>query len=278
VVRVRVYVSSDIEGVAGVVVAEQTVPSGGTEYQRARKLMTAEVNAAVRAAFDAGAAEVLVNDGHGPNTNLLVEELDERIELLTGRPKPLNMMHAVDEGFDAALLLGYHARTGTTDAVLDHAYLGGVGFDLRLNGRSHGEFGLNAMLAGSFGVPVVMTSGDDKLVAEALELLPRIEAVQVKRAVGRTAARTLTPAAARATIAGAVRRALVGDLEANLLRPPPPPYDLDVVFLRSGMADVAAVMPGTERLDGRTVRWRGDAYVDAFRACRALLLLGSTAA
>lgn len=274
----RVYVSSDIEGVAGVVSAEQTMPSGGGEYQRARKLMTAEVNAAVRAAFDAGAAEVLVNDGHGPNTNLLVEEIDDRAELLTGRPKPLNMMHGVDDGFDAALLLGYHARTGTADAVLDHAYLGSVGFDLRLNGRSYGEFGLNAMLAGAFGVPVVVTSGDDKLVAEALALLPRIEAVQVKQAVGRTAARTLTPAAARAIVAGAVRRALNGDLAVGLLPPPAPPFDLDVVFLRSGMADVAAVMPGTERLDGRTVRWRGDDYVTAFKACRALLLLGSTAA
>jgi D-amino peptidase len=274
----RVYVSSDIEGVAGVVTGDQTVPSGGIEYQRARKAMTSEVNAAVRAAFDAGAAEVLVNDGHGPNTNLLVEELDDRIELLTGRPKPLNMVHGIDGGFDAALFLGYHARTGTTDAVLDHAYLGSVGFDLRLNGASYGEFGLNGMLAGHFGVPVVVTSGDDKLVAEARALLPRIEAVQVKQAVGRSAARTLTPAAARAAISGAVRRALGADLGVGLLRPPAPPYDLDVVFLKSSMADVAAVMPGTERLDGRTVRWRGDDYVDAFRACRTLLLLGSTAA
>ncbi len=273
----RVYVSSDIEGVAGVVTTEQTMPSGGTEYQRARRLMTAEVNAAVRAAFEAGAAEVLVNDGHGPNTNLLVEELDERVELLSGKPKALNMMHGVDDGFDVALLLGYHARTGTAEATLDHAYLGSVGYDLRLNGVAYGEFGLNAMLAGSFGVPVVVTSGDDKLVAEAQALLPRIEAVEVKRAVGRTAARTLTPAAARTLIAGAVRRALTGDLGVGLLEPPAPPFELDVVFLRSVQADVAALMPNTERLDGRTVRWRGDAYLEAFRACRTLLLLGSTA-
>lgn len=273
----RVYVSSDIEGVAGVVTTEQTMPSGGTEYQRARRLMTAEVNAAVRAAFEAGAAEVLVNDGHGPNTNLLVEELDERVELLTGKPKALNMMHGVDDGFDAALLLGYHARTGTAEATLDHAYLGSVGYDLRLNGTHYGEFGLNAMLAGSFGVPVVVTSGDDKLVAEAHDLLPRIEAVEVKRAVSRTAARTLTPAAARTLIAGAVRRALAGDPNVGLLEPPAPPFELDVTFLRSVQADVAALMPNTERLDGRTVRWRGDAYLEAFRACRTLLLLGSTA-
>ena len=274
----RVYVSSDIEGVAGVVAGDQTTPSGGVEYARARRLMTAEVNAAVGAAFDAGASEVLVNDGHGPNTNLLIEEIDERVRLLMGKPKALNMVHGVDGGFDAALFLGYHARTGTAEAVLDHAYLGSVGFDMRLNGVSHGEFGLNAMLAGSFGVPVVMTSGDDKLVAEASALLPRIEAVAVKRAVSRTAADTLTPSAARAAIADAVGRALRGDVSVGLLRPPAPPYELEVVFLRSGMADVASIMPGTERVDGRTVRWRGDAYLQAFQACRALLLLGSTAA
>jgi D-amino peptidase len=274
----RIYISSDIEGVAGVVSGEQTMPAGGLEYQRARKAMTAEVNAAVGAAYAAGATGVLINDGHGPNTNLLVEELDERVELLTGKPKGLNMVHGVDGGFAAALFLGYHARTGTAEAVLDHAYLGNVGFDLRLNGVAHGEFGLNAMLAGHFGVPVVMTSGDDKLVAEAHALLPGIAAVPVKQAVSRSAARTLTPAAARAAIGAAVGRALGGDLSLGLLRPPPPPYDLDVLFLRSAMADVAALMPGTSRLDGRTVRWHGDDYVEAFRACRALLLLGSTAA
>lgn len=274
----RVYVSSDIEGVAGVVSADHTVPSGGVEYQRARKLMTAEVNAAVRAAFDAGAGEVWVNDAHGPNTNLLIEELDERVELLTGKPKAFNMVHGVDQGFDAALFLGYHARTGTAEAVLDHAYLGSVGFDLHLNGVPHGEFGLNAMLAGAHGVPVVVVSGDDKVAAEARALLPRIEVATVKQALSRTAARTLTPSAARSAIAGAVRRALSADRHQDVLAAPEPPYVLDVTFLRSIMADVAAVMPGVERVDGRTVRWTGDDYLETFRACRALLLLGSTVA
>jgi D-amino peptidase len=272
-----VYVSSDIEGVAGVVSADHTVPSGGVEYQRARKLMTAEVNAAVRAAFDAGAGEVWVNDAHGPNTNLLVEELDERVELLTGKPKAFNMVHGVDQGFDAALFLGYHARTGTAEAVLDHAYLGSVGYDLHLNGTPCGEFAFNAMLAGAHGVPVVVVSGDDKVAAEARALLPRIEVATVKQALSRTAARTLTPAAARSAIAGAVRRALSADRRLDVLEPPEPPYVLDVTFLRSAMADVATVMPGVERRDGRTVRWTGDDFLDAFRACRTLLLLGSTA-
>lgn len=273
----RVYVSSDIEGVAGVVSTEHQSPSSGIEYQRARKLMTAEVNAAVRAAFDAGAGEVWVNDAHGPNTNLLVEDLDERVELITGKPKPLNMVQGVDEGFEAALFLGYHARTGVAAAVLDHAYLGNVGFDVRLNGVAYGEFGLNAMMAGEVGVPVVMTSGDDKLAEEARALLPRIEVATVKHALGRTAARTITPAAAHSEIAGAVRRALAGDRRANLLAPPAPPYELDVTFLRTSMADAAAVMPGAERRAGRTVRWVGDDYREVFRACRALLLLATTA-
>jgi D-amino peptidase len=274
----RLYVSSDIEGVAGVVSALQTTPEGGAAYERARRLMTAEVQAAIHAAYGAGASHVLVNDGHGPNTNLLIEDLDERVTLLTGRPKPLNMMEGIDGGFDAAILLGYHARSGTRAAILDHAYLGAVGYDLHLAGRSVGEFAMNAMLAGHHGVPVVMVSGDEALVAEANSLLPAIEAVAVKRAVSRTAAASITPAAARSRIADAVRRALARDVRACLLTPPPPPIVLDVTFLRTAQADVAELLPGSERTEGRTVRFTAGSYPDVFRACRALLLLGSTAA
>ena len=273
----RLYVSSDIEGVAGVVSAAQTTPEGGAAYERARRFMTAEVQAAVHAAFDVGVASVLINDGHGPNTNLLIEDLDERVELLTGRPKPLNMMEGIDGGFDAALLLGYHARSGTRAAILDHAYLGSVGYDLRLAGEPVGEFAMNAMLAGHHGVPVVMVSGDDALVAEAKAWLPQIEAVAVKAAVSRTAARSVTPAAARSRIAEAVRRALTSDPSIGLLRPPTGPMPLDVTFLRTAQADVAELLPRSERLDGRTVRFVGETYPEVFRACRALLLLGSTA-
>ncbi len=274
----RVYVSSDIEGVAGVVNAEHQNPGAGIEYQRARRLMTEEVNAAARAAFDAGASAVVVNDAHGPNTNVLIEDLDERVQLITGRPKALHMVHGIDEGFDAALFLGYHARPGTAEAILDHAYLGSVVDTLRLGEREQGEFSLNAMAAGVFGVPVVMASGDDKLAAEVAELLPATEVAVVKWAASRTAARTLTPATARVTIASAVTRALRSLPAACLLRPPEPPVTLEVRFVRTSQADHAALLPGSERLDGRTVRYVGDDYLEVFRACRALLLLGSSAA
>lgn len=273
----RVYVSSDIEGVAGVVIAEQTSPSGGSEYQRARRLMTFEVNAAARAAFEAGASAVVVNDAHGPNTNLLVEELDERVELVTGRPKPLNMVQGIDEGFDAALFLGYHARPGTAEAILDHAYMGSVVDGIELAGTPHGEFGLNAMVAGAFGVPVVMASGDDKLATEVEALLPDAEVAVVKWATSRTAARTLTPATARVTIASAVTRAL-RDIRAECLLPPPePPIELKVRFVSTAQADLATLLPGAERMDGRTLRYVGEDYVQVFKACRALLLLGAAA-
>ncbi len=274
----RVYVSADIEGVAGVVDASHQSPEGGTEYQRARRLMTEEVNAAARAAFDAGASIVVVNDAHGPNTNLLVEVLDERVQLISGRPKPLNMVQGIDGGFDAALFLGYHARPGTAEAVLEHAYLGSVVDTLTLNGSQQGEFVLNAMVAGACGVPVVMASGDDKLAAEVAEMLPATEVAVVKWAVSRTAARTLTPGAARVAIASAVTRALRSLTAAGLLRPPEPPLTLDVRFVKTSQADLALLLPGSQRLDGRTVRYVSDDYLDVFKVCRALLLLGSTAA
>lgn len=154
----RVYISSDIEGVAGVVDWGHSIP-GAPEYGRARRLMTAEVNAAAVAAFNAGAETVLVNDSHGPMNNILIEELDERIELVTGRPKALTMVHGVGDGFDLAMFLGYHAKAGTAGGVLEHSYAGMRVFDITLNGRSYGEFGLNAMLAGYRGVPVVLASG-----------------------------------------------------------------------------------------------------------------------
>ena len=273
----RVYVSSDIEGVAGVVTSQQGSPSGGAEYERARRLMTAEVNAAAAVAFDAGASTVVVNDAHGPNTNLLVESLDERVHLITGKPKALNMVHGVDEGFDVALFLGYHARPGTAEAVLDHAYVGTVVDELRLNGVAYGEFGLNAMLAGAFGVPIVMASGDDKLAAEVAELLPQTEVAVVKWATGRMAARTLMPGPARVAIASAVTRALRATRPECVLRPPEGGLDLGVRFVSTIQADLASIMPGAERVDGRTVRFVHDDYAEVFRACRALIALGQAA-
>lgn len=272
----RIYIAADIEGVAGLVDTNQTMP-GGADYERARRLFALEVNAAIDAALDSGATYVVVNDAHGPNTNLRAEDLDERAELITGRPKPLNMVHEVDHEFDALLFVGYHARAGTMHAILDHTYFSSTALDIRVNGQSYGEFGLNGMLAGYFGTPAVLVSGDDKVAAEASSLVPDIETVIVKHSVARTAARTVAPAAARRMISEGVRRALGRQATRPLppLLPPNPPLTLEVEFLYSRQADMATLMPQAKRLDARTVVFESIDYQELFRACRALLVLGA---
>src|SRR6266542_1531997 len=196
----RIYISVDMEGIAGVVHEDQTNPVDprcAAEYARFRKLMTGEANAAVEGALAAGATQFVVNDSHWDMRNLLPEELHEAAELLSGGPKRLSMLEGIERGFDAALFIGYHARAGTPRAVLDHTIMDAVR-DVRLNGRSMGELGLNAALAGAYGVPVALVSGDRATAEEARALLGRgIETVIVKEAVSRHAARSVAPAAAR---------------------------------------------------------------------------------
>jgi len=169
----RVYISVDMEGVAGVVHESQTDPTNpacAAEYARFRRLMTAEANAAIEGALAAGATKLVVNDSHWFMRNLLAEELHQAAELLSGDPKPQSMVEGIDGGFDAALFIGYHARAGTRHAILDHTYADRI-HDVRLNGRPVGELGINAAFAGVAGVPVALVSGDSALVAEARELL-----------------------------------------------------------------------------------------------------------
>lgn len=273
----RFYVAADIEGIAGVVSQCQTLQDGGVEYQRARNLMVREVNAAITSAFDSGATRLVVNDAHGPNTNIAIEDLDPRAELISGKPKPLNMVHGVDAGFDGLMFIGYHAKAGTADAILDHTYMSAIAYDIQVNGVSYGEFGLNAMLAGAFGVPAILISGDDKVIAEARELVPEIEAVVVKQAVSRTAAINLSPSAAqeriREGVARAIERLRTSPIEP--FRPPRGTLTLEVSFLYSSQADTAALLPGSRRVGARTIGFENASYVELFRVCRALLLLGT---
>ncbi len=275
----RVYISSDIEGVAGVVDRGHASPTG-PEYGRARRLMTAEVDAAAVAAFKAGATTVLINDSHGPMNNLLVEELDERVELVTGRPKPLTMVHGVGDGFDLAMFLGYHAKAGTAGGVLEHSYAGVCVFDITLNGRSYGEFGLNAMMAGYHGVPVVLASGDQKLASEVADVSPATETVVVKQAVSRNAARSLTPKAAQARIAEATARVLAQgptSWKQAILPPPDGELSLELTFLHTYQADAAAQVPGVERSGGRSVRFKGEDYREMYEVMRLLIGLATAA-
>ena len=188
----KILIAADMEGITGVVDSNQTNPSHA-EYNRFRRLMTGDVNAAIRGAFDAGADEVVVSDGHWFNLNVLIEEFDPRARLNTGSPRPFSMVEGVQHGVDGVLLVGYHARVGTQDAILDHTWSSGRVDGVWLNGEIVGEIGLNAAVCGHFGAPVLMISGDQTACAKATALLGDIETAIVKRATGRNSAECLPP-------------------------------------------------------------------------------------
>src|SRR5216117_251948 len=271
----RTYISIDMEGIAGVVHESQTDPinpAAAAEYGRFRRLMTSEANAAVEGAVAAGATRVLVNDSHWFMRNLVVEELHQAAELLSGDPKPHSMVQGIDGGFDAALFIGYHARAGTRNAILDHTYADRI-HEVRLNGRPVGELGINAALAGVSGVPVALVSGDAALAAEAKELLgDNVATVVVKEAVSRHAARSVAPAVACRLICDGVTAALKQKHAPLVL---PRPTTLEVDFALTIHADMAELCPGATRTAGRTVAFTHQDYREVFRAWRALLNLSA---
>jgi D-amino peptidase len=260
-----------MEGITGVVHGEQATP-GHYEYDRFRRLMTADVNAAIAGAFDAGADEVAVSDGHWDERNILIEALDARARLNSGSPSPFSMVQGIDGGVDGVLFVGYHARSGTANAILDHTWSGARIADLYLNGQVMGEIGLNAALCGHFGAPVLMISGDQSACAEAAGLLGALETTVVKQATGRTAAECLPPE----VTAGLIRRAAqagVTRLREGKAAPPlrlPPPITVAIEFKRSDQADGVVVAPGATRVSGRRVEIQAPDMPSAYRAFRAL--------
>ncbi len=264
----HVYILVDMEGVAGVVDWKETA-SENREYQRFRRLMTAEADAAVRGAFDAGANSVLVNDAHGGMRNLMIEELDPRAELVSGSPKAASMVEGLDRTTTALIMIGTHAMAGTR-GVLNHTYTRGV-LRYTVNECAFGEIGMCTALAGYYGVPLVFASGDDYATREAAELVPGVATVTVKRARGRQAARSLHPVLAREHIRAGVRSALA----ANQVQPLQisAPVHITLQFTDSTRADAHHYIPGTRRLDALTVSYQARDYEEAYRVSRGLMML-----
>jgi D-amino peptidase len=261
----RVYISVDMEGIAGISHAAPTT-RGDLAYPAAVALMEGEANAAVSGAYDGGASEVVVNDSHGSMYNLSPEAIDPRARLVQGR-KPLSMVQAAADGrFDVALFVGYHARAGHPKGTIAHTYTGGPTLTT-LAGRPVGEYGINALYLGALGVPVGMVTGDDALAEETAEWLPWAERVVVKRGISRGAADSVHPSVARGLVAAASRRAVEragrGELEPLVL---PAPIQVGVEFRHAGQADFAAVIPGFVREGDRGVRYEAGDAVGAYRA------------
>lgn len=246
----RIFISADIEGVAGVVNALQGTP-GNPEYERARRLMTQEVNAAIAGAFDGGATHVLVNDSHGPMVNLIPEDLDPRAECIIGRPKPLNMTAGLDDSYDAVFFTGYHSGAGR-HGVLSHTVSGFAFQALRINGIDTAEATLYGAYAGHLGIPVALLTGDDQLAAQCHGLFPGAVMVQVKTALGHRSARALSPETARARIRQGAEQAVRG---VAACRPftIPGPCRLEADLASVAMADLCGAIPGAARLSPRSV-------------------------
>lgn len=240
----RIYISSDIEGVAGVVHGQQGQP-GNPEYERARRLMTAEVNAAIAGAFEGGATEILVNDSHGPMRNLLIEDLDARARLISGKPKPVSMMEGLTADYAGVFALGYHARA-RSHGILAHTINGFAFGRITVNGREVGESGLYGAYAGEVGVPVILLSGDDCLKAETASLFEGAEIVEVKRVIMNSAADSVTPKKAHELIRAAATRAVGRAKEIRPFRIAPP-MNVRVELNNVALADLMSLLPGTER-------------------------------
>jgi D-amino peptidase len=259
---VRVYISADMEGATGVTHPQDVIP-GRSQYERFRRLLTADVNAAILGAAQAGATEFLVNEAHNGMRNLLVEDLDDRAELIVGREKPFVMMEGV-EGSSVAFFVGYHARAGT-GGVLSHTYnLPTQVTHVELNGEPCSEARMNAALAGSLGVPVGLVTGDDLTCGEAAALYPGVRTAIVKTAVDRYTARCLPPEAAHRRIseasAGAIRYA--PNLAPYRVDSP---YAFTVEFATASAAASVLCFPQLKRLDDRRVSWMHEDCATAYR-------------
>ena len=265
----KIFISSDMEGVVGVVTDEQIGPEG-FEYERFRGFMTAEVNACIEAAREAGATEILIADSHGNGQNLLIERLPDDVMVVRSWPRPLGMMEGIDESFDGVIFLGYHSSTGNERGVRAHTLSSANVTALRLNGMSMSEAGINAAIAGHFGVPVIMVSGDNVAVAETQVIVGDVEGAVVKWAKGFHSAQTLMPEAAYTVIRDRTRGAIgrIEQFEPYVLETP---VRLELSLKHYRPVELLSYLPGVERINSHTIGFVGEDMLEVSRFLRVAL-------
>jgi len=249
----KIFITADYEGVSGHVQWN----SGGE-----REAITADINAAISGAIAGGATDILVGEAHGNMRNIIPEMLDTRASFLSGQPKPLNHVCGIDSTFDAAMLVAYHSKSGTWKGIMAHTYTGSV-FSLKFNGIEVGELGTDAAIAGYFGLPVILVTGDKAACDEAKALLGDIETVAVKEGISRSAGKCIQPSTARDLIREGAKRSIkkIGSVKPFTIKPP---VKAEVVFIDPTCADNLEHLPFIERLDGRTVAFTTDDFISAF--------------
>lgn len=271
----KVFISVDMEGITGVSVSAH-VNSAESDYQRFRKLMTRDVNAAIEGAIEAGATGFVVNDSHGPMTNILIEELHNDARLISGNKKHLGQMEGIGKDFDLVFLVGYHDREGSYDAVLNHSFYGRMVLEIRCNGEPMGEAAVNAGAAGHFGVPIGLVTGDNLVCADAAKRFTGVETAVVKDAISRFSACSLTPAQSQTLIR---QRAKAAVEKAASLVPYriKTPVTFEVDFKSTAEAYACDVFPELKRTGPRTIAFSAVDYLTAYKILWGVFNLGASA-
>lgn len=260
---VKVFISADMEGITGVVSDQQLGPAG-FEYQRFREFMTAEVLAAIEGAREAGATQFVVADAHGNGQNLLIERLPREVTVIRSWPRPLGMMQGIDSTFAAAIFIGYHASTTNPGGVRAHTFSSATLAGVALNGTEVPEGGVNAAIAGHYGVPVVMVSGDDAAVEEVRRVVGEMEGAIVKRHISFHSAATMTPETGQQYIRERARAAVASRARYRPYRLTTP-VRLDLTFKNYRPAELLAYLPNVERTTAHGVRFVGRDIVEVSR-------------
>lgn len=271
----KIFISADIEGVSGVATNVQLTKE--SEYVRFRRLFTQDVNAAIEGAFAGGATEVVVADGHGNMTNIYIEELDERATLISGSNRPMCQLEGLDDTFDGIFFVGHHGREGGSNrTIISHSLAGICVNEIKVNGAVCGETELNARVAGQFGVPALMISGDDAYVAEVKETLPDVEAAVVKRGIDRFAAELLPPKKAQALIRESARVAVQ---RAKEITPfvVEGPVTFDVEFKGTSQALMTTTIPQVELTGPKSIRFTCTDMVTGYKMFWGLVIIAMTA-
>lgn len=273
----RILISADMEGATGVTWPADVEP-GTEQWQRFRRMFNGDVNACVRGLVDGGADDVLVNEAHDSQRNLLLEELDERARMLTGKHKPLSMMQGIESGVDGVgvdgvVFLGYHTGAGA-EGVLSHTYLGNSVTGVWLDGVRASEGRLNAAVAAEHGVPVLLVTGDDKTCADADEYAPEAGKAAVKECVSRYAAICLPPARSGRLIEEAARLAMA---RAGRIEPVVSGHHMEVAFDAAHLAAAAAVIPTVERVSLLRVGYDAPNMTEAMKAFKIVTNIASGA-
>lgn len=271
----KIFITADMEGISGVATNMQLKKD--SEYLRFRKLMTQDVNAAIEGAFQAGATEVVVADGHGNMSNILIEELDERARLISGNNRVMCQLEGLDDTFDGLMFVGHHGREGGSErTVINHSLAGVAVGEVKVNGVVVGETELNARVAGHFGVPVLLITGDDAYVAEVKESLPHVQAAIVKRGIDRFAAELLHPKVAQQIIREQAEQAVRQAKNVEPLRVDGP-VTFEVEFKGTNQALMTTTIPMVEHVEPKRIRFTCPDMVTGYKLFWGCVIIGMSA-